>query len=56
MYYFNYLFYLKNGYLWQIVELMGEEVGAALKVVVKRGKDSLETMAVVPEEANPELI
>lgn len=40
----------------QIVELMGEEVGAALKVVVKRGKDSLETMTVVPEETNPELI
>ncbi|KAM7478214.1 hypothetical protein LguiA_026427 [Lonicera macranthoides] len=39
-----------------IVGLMGEEVGAALKVVVKRGKDGIETMTVVPEEANPELI
>lgn len=39
----------------QIIETMGDKVGIPIKVVVKRAKDSVVTLTVVPEEANPDM-
>ena len=36
--------------LWQIIEIMGDRVGVPLKVAVKRAKDNLVTLTVIPEE------
>ncbi|KAF6135982.1 hypothetical protein GIB67_006874 [Kingdonia uniflora] len=43
------------GSIKEIIEEMGDKVGKPLKVVVKRAKDELVTLTVVPEEANPEI-
>lgn len=39
----------------EIIETMGDKVGIPIKVVVKRAKDSVVTLIVVPEEANPDM-
>jgi HtrA serine peptidase 2 len=39
----------------QVVEIMGDRVGVPLKVLVKRVKDSLATLTVIPEESNPDM-
>ena len=36
--------------LWQITEIMGNRVGVPMKVAVKRAKDNLVTLTVIPEE------
>ena len=36
--------------LWQIIEIMGDRVGVPMKVAVKRAKDNLVTLTVIPEE------
>ena len=36
--------------LWQIIEIMGNRVGVPMKVAVKRAKDNLVTLTVIPEE------
>nr|XP_029122434.1 putative protease Do-like 14 isoform X2 [Elaeis guineensis] len=37
----------------EIIEIMGDKVGQPLKVLVKREKNTLVTLTVVPEEADP---
>ncbi|XP_024026917.1 putative protease Do-like 14 [Morus notabilis] len=37
----------------EVIETMGDRVGEPLKVVVKRPKDKLVTLTVIPEESNP---
>ncbi|KAK9291419.1 hypothetical protein L1049_019366 [Liquidambar formosana] len=39
----------------EIIEIMGDNVGIPINVVVKRAKNSLVTLTVVPEEANPDM-
>ncbi|XP_059438955.1 putative protease Do-like 14 [Corylus avellana] len=39
----------------EIVEIMGDRVGVPVKVLVKRAKDSLATLTVIPEESNPDM-
>lgn len=43
------------GSIKEIIEIMGDKVGTPLKVVVKRANNSLATLTVVPEEANPDM-
>nr|ABK24658.1 unknown [Picea sitchensis] len=39
----------------EIVEIMGDKVGVAFKVIVKRSNNVQETLTIVPEEASPNL-
>ncbi|KAF8401503.1 hypothetical protein HHK36_012443 [Tetracentron sinense] len=43
------------GSIKEIIEIMGDNVGKPLMVIVKRAKDNLVTLTVVPEEANPDV-
>ncbi|KAL7235210.1 hypothetical protein ACSBR1_018657 [Camellia fascicularis] len=43
------------GSISEIVELMEDRIGVPFKVVVKRAKDTLVTLTVIPEEVNPQL-
>ncbi|THF98620.1 hypothetical protein TEA_020688 [Camellia sinensis var. sinensis] len=43
------------GSIAEIVELMEDSIGVPFKVVVKRAKDTLVTLTVIPEEVNPQL-
>lgn len=40
------------GSITEIIEIMGDKIGIPMKVVVRRAKDSLVTLTVVPEETN----
>ncbi|GMN43895.1 hypothetical protein TIFTF001_013082 [Ficus carica] len=39
----------------EVIETMGDRVGEPLKVVVRRPKDKLVTLTVIPEESNPNM-
>lgn len=40
--------------LMQIIEIMEDRIGVPLKAVVKRAKDKLVTLTVIPVEMKPE--
>ncbi|KAF4352079.1 hypothetical protein G4B88_002186 [Cannabis sativa] len=39
----------------QVVDILGDKLGEPLKVVVKRAKNNLVTLTVIPEESNPDI-
>ena len=41
--------------LLQIIEIMGDRVGVPMKVAVKRDKDNLVTLTVIPEESKSDM-
>ncbi|GLT50463.1 hypothetical protein SLA2020_239490 [Shorea laevis] len=39
----------------EIIEIMSDRIGKAIKVVVKRANDETAILTVIPEEANPDM-